>query len=110
VQQIGLEIGSLKKISDYQFIKALKSLPWVDALWLFGSRARGDNQERADIDLAIVCKEASDSDWLQVLEIIEKADTLLKIDCVRFDQLSLESQLRQNILHDKKVLYEKSQH
>lgn len=98
----------VKEVSNYQFIKQLKLLPWVDAIWLFGSRARGDNQERADIDLAIVCPIANNRDWLQILEIIENADTLLKIDIVRFDGLLPSSHLRNNILKDKKVIYGKS--
>jgi predicted nucleotidyltransferase len=98
----------LKEIKNYQFIEKLKLLPWVDAIWLFGSRARGDNEDRADIDLAIVCPTASNQNWLQVKEIIENADTLLKIDCVRFDKVSLNNKLKTNIMNDKKVLYEKS--
>ena len=98
----------MKEIKNYQFIEKLKLLPWVDAIWLFGSRARGDNEDRADIDLAILCPTASNQNWLQVKEIIENADTLLKIDCVRFDKVSLNSKLKTNIMNDKKVLYEKS--
>lgn len=98
----------MKEIKNYQFIEKLKLLPWVDAIWLFGSRARGDNEDRADIDLAIVCPTASNQNWLQVKEIIENADTLLKIDCVRFDKVSLNNKLKTNIMNDKKVLYEKS--
>ena len=66
------------------FVK-IKSLPFVQELWLYGSRARGGDNERADIDLAVVCD--SDCDWQKVLEIIEDADTLLEIDCVNFNKL-----------------------
>lgn len=37
----------------------------VEEVWLFGSRARSDNQDRADIDLAIVCHNATTKDWLK---------------------------------------------
>ncbi|WP_341790402.1 nucleotidyltransferase domain-containing protein [Rickettsia endosymbiont of Polydrusus tereticollis] len=30
----------------------LTKLPFIKEIWLFGSRARGDNNERADIDIA----------------------------------------------------------
>lgn len=53
---------------------------------LFGSRAKGTNQE-PDIDLAIEGPLASSAQWNQVMEIIENADTLLKIDCVRLDKI-----------------------
>lgn len=61
-------------------------------VWFY--RARGDNQERADIDLAILCRNASFEDWLMVKNIIEDADTLLKIDCIRMDELPETSDLK----------------
>ena len=54
-------------MKQYGFIEKLKELPFVDAIWLYGSRARGDFQDRSDIDLAIVCPKASDEDWQRVL-------------------------------------------
>lgn len=96
-------------ISEYVFIKKLAMLPFVEQIWLFGSRARSDNAERADIDIAIICPEATDADWQQVLEIIDTADTLLKIDCVRFDLLGNDDKLKQNIIQFKKVIYRKEE-
>ena len=103
----------------YKFIEQLKALPFVDEIWLFGSRARGDHQERSDIDLAIICSTANDIDWLKVIDIVEDADTLLKIDCVRVRQnpnreglpisdLGISYDLYKNIMRDKKVVYVKN--
>lgn len=75
---------------------------------MFGSRARGDNQERADIDLAILCNNASFEDWLLVRSIIEDADTLLKIDCIRMDGLPETSDLKISIIQQGIKLYEKN--
>ncbi|MCW7554545.1 nucleotidyltransferase domain-containing protein [Endozoicomonas gorgoniicola] len=94
------------KLTDYQFLQQLSALPFVEALYLFGSRARGDARERSDIDLAVFCPTASDNEWLQVLAIVEQADTLLTIDCVRFDAEPAGSTLRAAIEQDKQVLYE----
>lgn len=79
----------------------------MEAIWLYGSRARGDHQDRSDIDLAISCPSASNEDWQEILEIVEQADTLLKIDCVRFDALKNEEKIKHNILKFKKILYTK---
>lgn len=95
-------------ITQYQFINNLKTLDFVEQLWVFGSRARGDNQPRADIDIAIICPNATEEDWLQVIKIIDEADTLLKIDCVRFEKDRMSDELYENILKDKKVIYEKN--
>lgn len=93
-----------KDITDYKFVKQLKALAFVEEIWLFGSRSRGDNQDRSDIDIAVICPKATDNDWLLVLGIIEEADTLLKIDCVRFDTLQEDDPLKSNILRFKTVL------
>lgn len=86
------------ELSKYHFIQKIKRLPFVEKVILYGSRARGDYASRSDIDLAIVCPNADVRQWAEVLEIIEKADTLLMIDCVRFDQAPQD--LKASILKD----------
>ncbi|MFQ2722848.1 nucleotidyltransferase family protein [Aeromonas caviae] len=93
------------QLADYQFLQALARLPFVEAIWLFGSRARGEQRERSDIDLAIECPGACEAQWQQVLAIIDEADTLLPIDCVRLDEESPQSLLYQAILCDRVPLY-----
>lgn len=86
-------------IAHYQFFRKLMKLPYVKEIWLFGSRARGDNAPMADIDLAIKCPKATNRDWLTISDIIDDADTLIKIDCVRFDELDETQPLRASILN-----------
>jgi uncharacterized protein len=95
-------------IKQYKFFTALCNLTYVDEIILYGSRARGDYRERSDIDLAIKCPKANDEDWQAILRIIEDADTLLKIDCIKFETLELGSELHEAILREGKVLYVKS--
>ena len=97
-----------QNILQYKFVDKLKALSFVDEIWLFGSRARGDNQERSDIDLAIICTRATAYNWLKVEDVIEDADTLLKIDCVKLDKERIGDELWMNILKDKKVVYAKN--
>jgi len=94
-------------LRQFQFFKNLCQLPFIDAIYLYGSRARGNHKERSDIDLAVLCPKASSDDWLQVLDIIEKADTLLKIDCIRFDELDNTDAIKQNILAEKITVFER---
>ncbi|MCX7123563.1 MAG: nucleotidyltransferase domain-containing protein [Gammaproteobacteria bacterium] len=90
---------------EYQFLKKLQQEACVKRLVLFGSRARGDASERSDIDLAIDCPHASAMEWQKLLDIIEDADSLLKVDCIRYDRLSPENELKQQIDQEGVELY-----
>lgn len=94
-------------IKDYDFYYHLRVLPFVEAIWLYGSRARGEGQSRSDIDLAILCPKATEEEWFEIREIINTADTLFHIDCLRFDALPKGDKLQEAILRDKMVLFER---
>ncbi len=94
---------------EYMFIQKLAQLPFVDEIYLYGSRARADNRPRSDIDLAIVCPQAQSSDWLKIVAIIDDADTLLPIDVIRLDTLA-DSTFKNNINKDKILMYRKEVH
>jgi len=93
-------------ITKYNFINKLKELPFVEAIYLYGSRARGDNSQKADIDLAILCPNADSFEWYNIMDIIENADTLLEIDCLRLDEQK-DKKMLENINRDKVIIYEK---
>ena len=96
-----------KELHNYRFINDIEKLPFVNKVILYGSRGRRDNRERSDIDLAVDCQGATDRQWFRVMNLVEEADTLLKIDCVRFDKLSDEDLLKQNIEKEGKIIYNK---
>lgn len=88
----------IDEIRQYKFIQTLKKLPFVQKVILFGSRARGDEQSRSDIDLAIDCPEVTQDQWHKILDIIDEADTLLLIDCVNLAKA--DEKFKKNILTD----------
>lgn len=90
-------------LKPYRFIEVLKQQPRIKRVYLFGSRARGDYTDRSDIDLAIDCPEATPHEWQELLNIIDEADTLLEIDCVRFDKLP-DDHFKARILQEGKRL------
>lgn len=96
-----------RSIEGYLFFTQLRGLSFVKAIWLYGSRARGDNKERSDIDIAIDCSGATDFDWLAVVSIVEEADTLLHIDCVRLDELKDSNPLKKSILSEGICIYKR---
>ena len=74
----------------------------LDKVILFGSRARGDFQEKSDIDLAII-----GGDFIRFsLDIEDTTWTLLKYDVVNLEQ-ELSPELRNSIEREGVLLYEK---
>lgn len=71
-------------------------------LVLFGSRARGDNRERSDIDLAVFGLDAVQSGRLRLA--LEELPTLLEFDLVCVDA-NTSLQLLDNIEREGVTLY-----
>lgn len=76
----------------------------VDKLVLFGSRARGDNQEKSDIDIAVYgC-----NNFLELkMKLDEELWSLLHIDIINMDDCNISQELINEINRDGVVLYEK---
>ena len=82
-------------------IIALAKKHGVRKVILFGSRARGDNWERSDIDLAV-----SGGDIGEFAEAVnEETWTLLMFDVVNLDR-GISAELQAEIDRDGVVLYE----
>lgn len=74
----------------------------VEKVILFGSRARGDNKERSDIDLAIEGGKTA----LFAVEAEEKIRTLLMFDIVDLGGF-VQEELRKSIETEGELIYEK---
>jgi predicted nucleotidyltransferase len=90
-----------------ELARRLARHPAVERIWLFGSRARGDNFERSDIDLAIEAPRMDRHDWLKIaLDFAEEAPTLLLIDLVRVEEAP--EHLRHEIRDEGILVYERA--
>lgn len=90
------------KPSVRQAVIALAQEYGLKKVILFGSRARGDNRERSDIDLAV-----HGGDTVRfALDVEEKAPTLLFFDVVNLDQ-PVQPELLESIKREGIILYEK---
>lgn len=87
----------------YDEIVAFSKEIGVKKIILFGSRARGDNKEKSDIDIAVYgC-----NDFLQLETMInEKLWSLLHIDIINMDNNNISQDLINEINKDGVVLYE----
>ena len=74
----------------------------INKVILFGSRARGDNTERSDIDIAVY-----GGDFDSFIGILKKKYIPFKFDVVEADK-SISEELKQEIEKDGVVIYEKA--
>ncbi len=87
-----------------ELIQGLSQLPQVKQVILFGSRATGQAQLFSDIDLAV--RGVTDKqDWVRLVELVDQAKTLLKIDLVQFELA--DPAVQDSILKEGQILYDR---
>ncbi|MBQ1613637.1 MAG: nucleotidyltransferase domain-containing protein [Selenomonas sp.] len=75
----------------------------VAKIVLFGSRARGDNQAKSDVDIAVYgCRDFTNF----YFDVEEKVWTLLTFDIVNMDN-DVSEELKREIIRDGVTIYEK---
>lgn len=122
VSMAASELASVKKTAQEDFVtegikKRLFNLPGriesdltalaerygISKIVLFGSRARGDNGSKSDVDIAVFgCNDFSSFS----LDVDDEVQTLLKFDIVNMDE-KVSDELRGAIQRDGVVIYEK---
>ena len=75
----------------------------VARIILFGSRARGTNTERSDIDIAVYGGDFDRFYW----DVKEKIHSLLMFDIVQADA-AISDELKQEIEREGVIIYEKA--
>jgi predicted nucleotidyltransferase len=92
-------------------VAALASDPRIDAIWLFGSRAREEGDALSDVDLAVLARLDLDSGllWDGELEWTSLAVQILGTDEVAVQALNrLPVALREPMLRDAKLLWSRT--
>ena len=84
-------------------LSALAQKYSVAKIILFGSRARGTNTERSDIDIAVYGGDFYGFYW----DVKEKIHSLLMFDIVQADA-AISDELKQEIEKDGVTIYEKA--
>lgn len=97
---------NIRDIYRYNFFNDLCKIASIKEIWLFGSRARGDNLLRSDIDLYIVAPDTTLDDIKNAEHLMREGDSLLKIDIV-WSQTLTNNVLSEQIERDKMLLYKK---
>lgn len=75
----------------------------IDKMVLFGSRARGDNNAKSDVDIAVYgCRDFTNF----YFDVEERVWTLLMFDIVNMDK-AVSDELKREINRDGVIIYEK---
>ena len=75
----------------------------IEKIILFGSRARGTNAERSDIDIAVYGGDFDNFYW----DVKEKIHSLLMFDIIQADK-TISDELKKEIEKDGVIIYEKA--
>lgn len=71
----------------------------INKVMLFGSRARGDNSERSDYDIAIFTKNNKFENWFKFYNDMDEINTLFKFDIVHVNK-ETDAKLLDNICNE----------
>lgn len=78
----------------------LARFPEVRRAWVFGSRAAGRARRASDIDLAIEAPALAPARWHDLVEALEQAPVIYRLDVIHLDTLD-DPVLRQAILRSR---------
>ncbi|MGN0162045.1 MAG: HI0074 family nucleotidyltransferase substrate-binding subunit [Candidatus Ornithomonoglobus sp.] len=81
----------------------------INKLVLFGSRARGDNTQKSDYDIAVFANDIELSEQASFLDELEAVETLNKIDVVFIKKRHADTELYNNIMKDGAEIMNKFQ-
>ena len=100
------QYGLRDKDMDYM-LGVFRDMPSVEKVLLFGSRAKGNFEKGADIDLAIVGAHITHREIARIHDLLEnESPTLLWFDVLHYNTLKSES-LKQQIDLYGQVIYVK---
>ena len=94
-------MASLDKV--YKQIEVFARECDAEKVVLFGSRARGSNTERSDVDIAVYGGDFDEFYW----DIKENVHSLLMFDVIDMDS-GISEELKKEIERDGVVIYEKA--
>ena len=84
--------------------RVFERTPGIEAVWIFGSRARGTARPDSDIDLAIDAQGMSDAEFGALQRRLMDLPTLHKIDAVHWQRVS-EPVFRAEIERERRVFW-----
>lgn len=82
-----------------------ENTPGLAKVWLYGSRARGDQRRESDIDLAVEWQDKDDHSKVRLSSAIEELGIIYRTDVVDLSN-SLNPDFRSRIERDRKIFWQ----
>jgi predicted nucleotidyltransferase len=82
--------------------QAFDGIPELDAVWVYGSRARGHARLESDIDLAVDAREMDDGAFRRLRSRLDALDLIYRLDVVHLQTIR-NAEFRARIERDRKV-------
>lgn len=99
-------VPTLDDLRNEAFFDELVKLPFIDAIYIFGSYATRATEvtTQSDIDLLIECPDATAEQWKMIEWVIQNSPCLITIDIHRMDGLK-PGKFRDVVMREKSVLF-----
>lgn len=101
--KFGLTNAELNRIRE-----VFRENPNAERVWIFGSRATGQNRPYSDIDLAVVGSDLTRGELLRLASSLDDLPLPFAFDLVHLDGLISET-LREQIGRHGELLYERDE-
>lgn len=89
-----------------EIVSTLAALPFINRIWLFGTRSTGRSSAAGTVNIAIDCPNADASEWHQVETIFKRYTSAAAFNYVRWDKLENCAPLRQKICSERALVHE----
>ena len=94
-------------INDIEKIKRYFAVQPVVKAWLFGSYARGEENDSSDVDILVSFDEKANVSLLRHAGMLCDLEDLLNRPVDLVNELSLYQEVREAVNHDKILIYER---
>jgi type III restriction enzyme len=98
-ERFGISPGHLSALTRF-----FERWPGIEAVWIYGSRARGDFRPTSDIDLAVDAPDMSSDDYASLARAVADLATVYKVDLIHC-QGPLDEAFRARVERDRKIFW-----
>ncbi len=85
------------------------TFPGIEAVWVYGSRARGSQRHESDIDLAVDAEGMDGTQFLRLKNRIDDLELIYRLDVVHSQQVK-NATFKQQIERDRKIFWQPRRH